>query len=233
MMLNKKTITIIFIALMLFSLNIKAQVLFNMGDYRNLAYTDAGYSNGYPNITLSIARRDYFRLMKREIVGVLDVSLPLTTDRFLTKRSVRKGFQFDIYKKNDFRIPCMLASSSIFRENQYYKLHDVSAELGITPGIYRQKYTLALDFKYELIIFRFRKYTNYYLTQINPDAKSHWEHPFFNIAKVGFVAGLNFKRTIIYLKSGYERNPTANRNNLPVYALVGFGYKFGTRPIRY
>jgi hypothetical protein len=168
------------------------------------------------------------------VIGVLDGSLPLSQD-FFTKHSIRKAFQTDLYKKNDFKIPFMFASSSIIRENRFYKFHDVTAEFSLYPGFYHKKYTLAFDLRYELIVFRHIKYRTDYLTEKDPTVKSHWESPLFSIAKVGFIAGLNFNHFVLYLKSGYERNPfvAINFNNfLPGYALLGFGYKFGKKPFK-
>src|ERR1700738_4728547 len=81
---------------LVFSTKVKAQVLFNMADYRNFAYTTAGYNGYFANVTIGIARRDYSRLFKREIIGILDVSLPLS-NHFFTRHSVKKGFQVFIY----------------------------------------------------------------------------------------------------------------------------------------
>lgn len=208
----------------------KGQILFNMGNYRNLAYTSAGYNGAFENTTIGIARRDYVRIIKHEVVGFLDVSLPIT-NRFFTRRSIRKGFQFDIYKKNDFRVPFIFASSSIFRENRYYKFHDVTAEFSFVPGFYSNKYSLALDIRYELIVFRRKAYRSDYLNEIDPGAKSHWEKPYYSIGKFGIMAGLNLKHCVIYIKSGYERNPVLTHNYIPGYLLFGLGYKFGTKPI--
>ncbi len=236
-MLNK-IIFFIFVYLSLFSfLNSNAQVLFNMGNYRNLAYTSTGFNENFENITIGIARRDYVKLIKREVIGLLDASLPLS-HHFFTRHAVRKGFQIDVYKKNDFKIPFMFASTSIVREDRYIKYHDITAEFSITPGIYTQKYSLALDIRYELIAFRLKKYhSNYFVDDgkhnINPNEKRHWECPLYSIAKVGIMAGINLKQFVAYIKTGYERLPLdAKKFNdvLPGYAVIGVGYKFGKKP---
>lgn len=237
-MLNK-IIFFIFVYVLLFSIqNSNAQVLFNMGGYRNLAYVSSGFNANFENVTFGIARRDYVKLIKREVIGLLDASLPLSHN-FFTRHAIRKGFQIDVYKKNNFKIPFMFASTSIVREDRYIKYHDVTAEFSITPGIYTQKYSLALDVRYELIAFRFKKYRSDYFVNdgkhsINPNEKKHWERPFYSIAKVGIMAGINLKHFVAYIKTGYERLPLdAKKFNdvLPGYAVIGVGYKFGTRPL--
>lgn len=234
LMLNTKVFLMLMISVMLSSINIKAQVLFNMGNYRNLAYTSYGYNGAFANTTIGIARRDSVKLLKRVVIGILDASLPVT-QHFFTRHSLRKAFQIELYKKNDFITQFMFASSSIIRENRYFKFDDITAEFSLIPGLFRKKYSLALDFRYELIVFRHIKYRADYLREKDPTVKSHWESPFFSIAKVGFIAGLNLNHFVIYVKSGYERNPfvSLNFNNfLPGYILAGFGFKFGTRPFK-
>lgn len=209
----------------------KGQVLFDLGEYRNLAYVSTGYNGAFENYTIGIARRDYIRLIKREVVGVLDLSLPITNN-FFTRHGVRKGFQMELYKKENLKIPFMFASSSIVRENRFFKYHDITAEFTLAPGIYTTRYSLALDMRYELIVFRYKKFRGDYLNEVDPQAKNHWEKPYYSIAKVGIMGGLNLKRMVIYIRSGYERNPISTRNYVPGYALIGFGYKFGTRPMK-
>lgn len=230
-MFSRKIVISLFVFLSFLVITSKAQILFNMDNYRNLAYTSIGYTGAFDNTTIGIARRDSIKLIKREVIGILDVSLPVT-DRFFTNHTVRKGFQLNVYKKDFFRVPFMFASSSIIRENHLYKYDDITAEFGFVPGIYQVKYTIALDFKYELIAFRHEKFKPNYLRQLNPQAKNHWEEPMVNIGKIGIVAGLNLKRFVIYFKTGYEGNPIPKSNLLPLYALGGFGYKFGTKPFK-
>jgi hypothetical protein len=229
--------------LALISLTLKSQVLFNMGEYRNLAYTSAGFNNSFENVTIGIARRDYIKKIKREVIGVLDVSLPLSPN-FFTRRSVRKGFQVDLWKKNDYKIPFMFASSSVAREDRYYKYHDATAEFSIAPGIFRKRYTLALDLRCEMIAIRYRHCINDSLSDADPRAQKHWTFPWYAIGKAGIVGGLNLDRFVMYIKMGYERKPINSLNlnipkyipadvlNLvPAYLVIGFGYKFGTKPL--
>lgn len=210
---------------------VRSQMLFDMGANRNLAYTSFGYNSAFENFTIGISRRDYFKRIKKEIIGFLDTSLPLSS-QFFTRRSVRKGFQIDLYSKDSFRIPFIFASSSIVREDHFFKFHDFTAEFSILPGYYSKKYTFALDLRYELIVYRYKKYTSNYRREIDPQAKSHWEKPFYSIAKVGVVAGMSVNNWVFYLKTGYERNPITTNHYFPGYGLLGFGYKFGTRPLK-
>ena len=225
----RKTSFLFFV--LLFSSHGKAQVLFNIGEYRNMIYVSSGYNGSFTNITTGVGRRDYIKLIKREVVGVLDGSFHVS-DLFFTRYSIRKGIQFDLYQKDWFRLPFMFASTSIVRHDKYLKLHDITAELSIAPGIYKKNYTLALDCRYEFIAFRFEKYTRLYHQQINNDVHTHWEYPHYSIGKIGVFAGINLKQFTFYTKFGYERNPFSGTNYLPGYVLLGVGYKCGTKPFK-
>lgn len=230
-MILRHIIACVSLSLLSLGFDCKAQLLFNIGDYRNLAYASTGYNGAFENYTIGIARRDYIKFIKREVVGVLDLSLPITNN-FFTRHGVRKGFQIELFMKENLKIPFMFASSSIVRENRFFKYHDITAEFTLAPGIYTLRYSLALDLRYELIAFRYKKYRADYLNEIDPGAKNHWEEPYYSIAKVGIMAGVNLKRFVIYIRTGYERNPISTRNYVPGYALIGFGYKFGTKPFK-
>jgi hypothetical protein len=228
--------------LLVLSAMLKAQILFDMGQYRNLGYTSYGFNNDFENVTIGVARRDYIHKIKREIVGLLDVSLPLS-DHFLTRHAVRKGFQIEAWKKNEYKIQFMFASSSVVREIPFYKWHDVTAEFSLVPGIYRPKYTIALDLRCEIIALRYRKCLSDSVKDADPTAKKRWDEPFYPVGKAGIMFGLNFKRMVFYVKTGYERKPTPSNpliisktlpayflNIIPAYFVFGFGYKFGTKP---
>lgn len=223
--------TAFFIFTVMYTCHGKAQVLFNMGDYRNMLYVSSGYNGSFTNITTGVGRRDYVKLLKREVIGVLDASFHVS-DLFFTRHSIRKGLQLDLYHKDDFRLPFMFASTSIVRHDKYVKFHDITAEFSIEPGLYRDKYTIALDCRYEVIVFRFMKYSNLYRQDIDRNVHTHWEHPFFSIGKVGLFAGINLKRFTFYTRFGYERNPFVGSHYLPGYVLFGLGYKCGTKPFK-
>lgn len=210
---------------------IKCQVLSNFGSYRNVSYIHTGMDNGFANTTLGIARIDKFRFSKRKIIGLLDISLPIS-NRFFTRRSVRKGFQIDLMNNNYFRLPLCVASSSIFRKNRYFRVHDLTLELALSPGIYKQKYYIALDVRYEIILFRHYHYSQTYLSEINPSAKNHWEQPNKGIGKYGIVCGVDFKRYYLQFKCGYEKYPSTIDQLFPAYGVVGAGFKFGTKPMK-
>lgn len=209
----------------------KSQVLFKMGDYRNLAYSSTGYNGSFGNVTFGIARRDYIRLIRKEVIGILDVSVPISDD-FFTRHVIKKGLQVDLYKSKRFKIPFTLASSSIIRQNNFFKYHDITSEFTINPGIYDEKFILTLDLKYELILFRHIKYSQEYRQEVDSKAANHWTQPLFDVFKFGVVGGFNFKSWVVYMKTGYERNPFSFNKYIPGYILIGAGFKFGTKPMK-
>ena len=206
-------------------------MLFKMDDYRNFIYSSVGYNGAFGNATIGIARREYFRFIKKEVIGIIDISIPITND-FFTKHVIRKAFQLDLYTNGKYRIPFVFASSSILRQDQFYKIEDITAEFTINPGIYKEKYTIALDCRYEVVAFRHTKYTEQYKHDVDSKAVNHWSEPLFGVVKFGVIGGLNFKRLSVYMKTGYEENPFSLNKYIPGYILLGIGYKCGTKPMK-
>lgn len=71
--------------------SLRSQVLFDIKDYRNLAYLSVGYNGAFPGVLIGIGKRDYVRLIKREVIGILDLSLHVS-EHFFTRHVLRKGF---------------------------------------------------------------------------------------------------------------------------------------------
>ena len=209
--------------------SLRSQVLFDIKDYRNLAYLSVGYNGAFPGVLIGIGKRDYVRLIKREVIGIFDLSLHVS-EHFFTRHVLRKGFQMDLYSKNKYRIPFMFATSSISRGDFVKKITDITAEFTVNPGLYLDKYTLALDCKYELIAFRYTRYAPNFLNPDGTKPKNHYSTPPYDAFKIGIVTGLNFKRLTVSLKTGYEKNPFTIKNYLPGYIVMGIGFKFGTKP---
>lgn len=230
-MINKKKHLFIVSLLVLVSSVSEAQLLFKMDEYRNFVYSSVGYNGSFSNATFGIARREYFRLIKKEVIGIIDISVPIS-NQFFTKHVLRKAFQLDLYENKNFHIPFIFASSSISRQNQFYKLSDITAEFTINPGIYKEKYTLALDLRYEVVVFRHIKYSEQYKHDVDSKAVNHWTNPLFDIFKFGVVGGLNYKRVAIYMKTGYEENPFSFKKYFPGYIVLGIGYKCGTKSMK-
>ena len=203
-----------------------------MENHRNFTYGTVGYNGAFPNVLIGIARRDYVRLIKKEVIGILDLSLPIS-EHFFTRHVLRKGFQLDLYKHKNYKIPFMFATSSISRRDFTKHFTDVTAEFTINPGIYHEKYTVAFDLKYELIAFRYSKFAPNYVNNDGTKPKNKFSHPPYDAFKIGMIGGYNYNNMTFYLKTGYERNPFRLKNYLPGYILFGFGYKFGVKPFKH
>src|ERR1041385_9232218 len=205
---------------------IRGQVLCDMYPYRNVTYINSGLNNGFANTTIGIARTEYIKCIDKKIIGILDISLPVT-DMFFTRRLIRKGLQLELINKNNFKLPFLIASSSIFRRDEYLKIHDVTLETALSPGIYRKNFFFALDLRYEIIFLRHFAYSQLYLSESNSTAKKHWEEPYNNIAKIGLIVGLDQKKYFLQFRCGYEKYPSVVQQLIPAYLVISGGLKFG------
>ncbi len=221
----------ILLFVLLISLRSKSQVLTDMGSYRNIFQSSISYTGSFSNTTFGIARREYFKLIHREIIGILDVSFPVN-NHFFTKHILKKGFQVDLVQKGNFRLPFTFASASIARKNDLFKFLDFTAEFNLNPGYYHKRFYVALDLKYEMIAFRYTKYSQEYRDKVDNKAHNHCNRPSYDAFKIGFISGINFNKWTIYIKTGYEKNPFTINNYIPGYLTFGGGYKFGQKPFK-
>jgi hypothetical protein len=227
--MSKYAVVIYFILIGSF---VRGQVLCDMYPYRNVTYINTGLNNAFANTTIGIARSEYLKCINKKIIGILDISLPVT-DLFFTRRSIRKGLQLDLINKNDFKLPFLIASSSIFRRDDYLKIHDVTLETAFSPGIYKKHFFLALDLRYEIIFFRYYVYSKLYQSEKNSLPKNHWEEPNNSIAKIGLICGLDLKNYFLQFRCGYEKYPSVVHQLIPAYMVISGGLKFGSkRPLR-
>ncbi len=177
---------------------------------------------------IGIARRE--KIFKKEIIGFIAFEIPYSQALFF-KHSIKKGFQFNLFHKDKWRIPFVFTSSSNVGKTAEFKFHDIVIEFNVCPGIYTEKYTLAFDVKFGFVPFRHIHYTDKFQHE-NPGSHSHWEETVYHGAGLGLIAGVNFKRFGFYLRSGYKKNIAGivyNENSF--YALAGLGFRFGTKPM--
>ena len=91
---------------------IKAQLLNELGEHHNQFFVGTGYTESFANVTYGINHVRYFKILKRDVVGILDFRSPIS-NQYFTRFIFRKGFQLDVYKRRDFKIPIALITSSV------------------------------------------------------------------------------------------------------------------------
>ena len=90
-----------------------SQVVVNTGNYRNQFFVGAGYNDSFGSVNYGFNHTKYFKIIKKEITGILDFNLPLSPN-FYTRFIFRKGFQFifierRIWKEFENRIKMFFA----------------------------------------------------------------------------------------------------------------------------
>ena len=217
----KKSIVGLMLSLV-FCISVKAQLVTNLGEHHNQFFVGSGYSDSFGNITYGLNHTRYFKKLKRNISGIIDFSLPLNIN-YYTRFVFRKGFQFDVFKKYNFKLPVAIISSTVRKHLSLFDFHEIITELCVLPGIYTDKYTIAADLSANFIWLDRVHYNAAYYRD-NNQIKPNTNHEKVNI-KTGIVLAYTIKRFSFIFKGGFQQINTWEFIKMPFYATGILGYK--------
>jgi hypothetical protein len=195
-----------------------AQLLTELGEHHNQLFVGSGYTESFANITYGINHTRYFKRLKRDIVGILDFTSPIS-NHYFTRFIFRKGFQLDAYKRKNFRIPVALITSSVKKQFYLFAFHDIITDLYILPGIYTPKYTIAADISFQFLV---RHKVNHH-DQASSDSNMKLHRT--NVS-AGIVLVRNVKRFSFIFRGGFQQISYFEFTKAPIYAIGSLAYKF-------
>ncbi len=202
-----------------------AQLLTNLGAHHNQVFFGVGYTQSFGNVSYGINHSRYFKRLKRTITGILDFSSPLSP-QYYTRFILRKGFQLNVYQKNNFHVPFAFITSSVRRHLIQFNFHDIISDFYIMPGWYTKNYTLAADFSL-MVLWLHRTHFNdaYYKQTHIPFDPNKFNH--FN-ACAGLVFGYHTNHITYLLKGGYQQVTEweAHKSPLYIFGMVGYNFNF-------
>ena len=205
------------IVLLLFSsVKLKAQLLTELGEHHNQFFIGSGYTESFGNLTYGINHKRYFKRLKKQIVGILDFTSPLS-EHYFTRFIFRKGFQLDLYEKNNFKLPMAIVTSSVKKKLYFFGFHDIFTDLYLLPGIYRQKFTVAADLSCKFILLHKVHHDH---PNSDPNQKVHRE----NIS-AGIILARNFNRFSFIFRGGFQQISDWEFTKAPFYAIGCVAYK--------
>ncbi len=197
----------------------KAQLFTKLGNYHNQFFVGAGYSESFLNTSYGINHTRYFKCFKRDIVGILDFSSPLSYKCY-TRFVFRKGFQFDIYTKNNFKLPIAIISSSVSKHLNLFNFHTIVTNVCLMPGIYAEKFTLAADIAADFLLFQKTHLKDaYYKESVKPNTKTER----VNIS-AGIILAYNIQRFSFIFKGGFQQLTRWEWDKKPLYAFGALGF---------
>lgn len=206
------------------SFKASAQLLTNLGKYHNQVFVNTGYYLSFANYSVGWLHKGYVKFLRKELVGILDFSIPYS-DKSNTKFVFRKGFQMNVWGKNDFRIPIALISSSDKVVTNLLRVHNFVTDLFFNPGIYRAKYTIALDIDYKVIWVSAHHKVGSTEQQDNNNWLSHVRTKF----AAGIAMGLNSHRFTYMFRGGYQETADLQKDPYAFYAIFQLGYNCNFR----
>jgi len=202
------------------SFNASAQLLTNLGEYRNQVFLNSGYYLSFPNYSLGWIHSEHWKFIKRDVSSILDVSLPYS-QTFYTKFVFRKGLQTNIWANETWRIPIAVIGSSDKIATHLFRIHNFVTDFFLNPGIYKKGYTIALDLDYKVIWFSHTKEIGNVSAGTQNNNNNNNIHTKF---AVGAALGLNYKRFTYLIRGGYQENPATEKNPHTFYAIIQLGY---------
>jgi hypothetical protein len=200
----------------------QSQLYTNLGgEHHNQFFIGAGYSESFNNISYGFNHVRYFKRIKRDVVGILDFSSPLS-HRYYTRFIFRKGFQVDLYRKNNFKLPISVITSSVKTHLSLFSFHDIITNITFLPGFYRKEYTFAAEASLKVEWFHRKKLSPEYFkqTDINPDLKHHY----LNVS-IGGVFAYNVKRFSFIGRAGFQQVSDWEVYKSPFYATGTIAFK--------
>ena len=219
LILKKGTKILLIVLLAFVSFKGSAQLLTNLGEYRNQFFINSGYYLSFPNYSIGWIHNERIKFLKRDVAGILDVSFPLS-QTFYTKFVFRKGFQTNIWADSIYRIPIAVIGSSDKIVSNLFRIHNFVTDFFLNPGIYKRRYTIALDIDYKVIWFSHLKETGTPVPGAPPTQLDKIRTKFAG----GMAFGLNSKRFTYLLRGGYQQTADREKNAHPYYIILQVGY---------
>lgn len=204
----------------------RAQLYTRLGQKHNQFFVGSGYSNSFINLDYGLNHSRYFKRLKRDVIGILDFSTPLSYNCY-TRFVFRKGFQFNIFQKNNFCLPMAIISSTVKKHLSLFNLHDIVTGVYLLPGIYTDKYTIAADLSVNFLV-----YNKVHFNSEAPPPPNN-QRPFIKPEKVnislGIVVAYNLQRFSFIAKGGFQQISNWEYDRIPFYAIGILAYKLNFR----
>lgn len=214
---------ILFISLaLLFGFHARAQLLTRFDPYRNQLFANSGYYLSFANYGFGWIHGEHIKFLKRDVAGILDFSFPVTS-RFNTRFVFRKGLQTNIWQDSTWRIPIAIIGSSDKIITDLFRIHNFVTDFFLAPGIYRKRYTVALDLGYHVVWF-----SHYKRTAAGEPLPAH-HNKIHSILETGLAMAYNYKRFSYLLRTGYQQKTDVENHPLLFYAIAQVGYNLNFR----
>ena len=111
-------------------------------------------------------------------------------------------------------------------ENSVYRGFDFGADISGTLGVYRQKWFASTEFGFDKAVITHIKHTDWYRTNVYPDAKDGWYLDTGGTYHYGLAGGIALGRMELVGRSGFLRTENYKDMLPPMYASLGVGIGF-------
>lgn len=189
---------------------------------RNRVYTTFGLE---PALVSSLGYARVISMPGREVQLAGEVGV-------VTARMDRRDFRTRLGAQTSLAHwgPVRLSGSATFitrgTENTIYKGLNFGADVTGTLGMYRRGWFAAGEFGFDKAIVTHVKHTDWYRTNVYPDAKDGWYVDTGGRYHYGLSGGLSLGSTEVVGRFGVLRTERFKEITPPMYASVGLGFRY-------
>jgi hypothetical protein len=226
-----------FILLFQFSFTSKGQIISALPVKNNAVYAFTGSNQVGAYIGVGFARTASMGFLNKLGIRFIKAhpmmlfgEFSSRTDHFGNNVRFTYGAQTDLYHKGHFRLPFKKTFYVAEARNDYYKSLSIGAGLGLLPGYYGKKFSIAAD-----IFYNHNWTTNIWDLDTNyqdePNVPHHlkagWNRHIGGVLKTGLIVAYKPSNKEFFLEAGYQGFQKPNIAHLSMfYISFGLSYRF-------
>lgn len=111
-------------------------------------------------------------------------------------------------------------------ENSIYRAFNFGADFSGSLGLYRRRWFAAGEIGFDKAIITYLTHSDWYRTNVYPDAKNGWYLDAGGTYRHGVTASLTVGRAELVGRFGWQKTERFNDLPSPLYASVGLGFGF-------
>lgn len=216
----------------------KAQVISYLPSKSNAVYAFVGSNHVGTHIGVGFARTVSMSFLDKLNISFIKAhpmmilgEFSSRTDHFGNNVRFTYGAQADLYHKGHFRLPFKKTFYVAEARNLSYKSLSIGAGLGLLPGYYGQKFSIAAD-----IFYNHNWTTNIWDLDNNyqddPNTPHHlkpgWNRHIGGVLRTGLILAYKPNNKEYFMEAGYQSFQKPNIAHLSMfYVSFGLSYRFG------
>jgi hypothetical protein len=201
-------------------------VRFRTDAQRNAATISAGYDASIVTLTFGYARAFDLTKIRRTLVLNTGFGFPLMSFDFKDFR-LNISPRLSLVNLGRFQLPVSFGFLARNTRNEAYNAFGFGTALGIFPGYYTEKLTLAAEAVWDAQLATYITFSDYYKESVYEEGTEGWYGATSHLLRFGArIGGLIKRRLEIYARGGFELQGKYNVKIPPAYGVLGLSTRF-------